>query len=116
MSAGVYGLIILPDEVRPGCGVLNSPVSFCIGGSLADLTAYWNTSEAYFPPTLNPTDTPCPIDVLMGDGNCDGAVTPADVTDGLKAEIANRIVQCDGEQNTDCELDAHHRGPGPVLR
>ncbi len=116
VSQGVYGLGILPDEVRPGCGVLNSPISFCIGGRLADFTGYWNTSEPYFPPTMSPTDTPCPVDVLMGDGNCDGAVTLADVMDGLRAEIADRIAQCAGEQNTDCAFDATVADLLPVLR
>ncbi len=116
VSGGVYGLIVLPEEVRPGCGVTNSPVSFCLGGRLADLTAYWNTSEAYFPPSLNPTDTPCPIDVLMGDGNCDGEVTTADVIDGLRAKIAWGGVPCAGEQNTDCNFEASVEDLLPVLR
>jgi hypothetical protein len=116
VSHGVYGLVILPDEVRPGCGVLNSPISFCIGGRLADFTGYWNTSELYFPPTLNPTGTPCPVDVLMGDGNCDGAVTLADVMDGLQAAVDGSGVPCAGEQNTDCNFGASIADLLPVLR
>ena len=115
-SSAVFGLIVLPEEVRPGCGVLNSPVSFCIGGRLADFTGYWNTSELYFPPTMSPTDTPCPVPVLMGDGNCDGTVTIADAMLGLRSTIEGTGAPCAPEAETDCAGDLGPPNVLPVLR
>jgi hypothetical protein len=115
-GSSVFGLIVLPEEVRTGCGVTNSAVSLCLGGRLADKTAYWNTSEAYFPPTLSPTDTPCPVPVPMGDGDCDGTVTIADAMLGLRSIIDGTDAPCAPEAETDCDGDLGPSNILPVLR
>lgn len=114
-TSSVYGLVILPDEARAGCGVLNSEISFCLGGKLASPVAYWHTNEDYFPPTLTKTDSACPVAVVMGDGNCDGIVNTADITDTLRAIVDARRPACAGEANTDCDFALQARDVIPAL-
>lgn len=114
-TTNVYGLAILPEEVRPGCGVLNSEILFCMGGRLASPDSFWHTGEDYFPPILTKTDNACPVPVVMGDGNCDGLVNALDIADALRATSGVRRLACAGEANTNCDFALQTHDVVPVL-
>lgn len=113
----IYGLIILSDDIRLGCGVNNTPVTICLGNRATTEQRAWVAELGQFwAVNLEAGAEPCPIPARIGDGDCDGNVTLADIVLQLKAfaGIATSV-PCSADADTNCDGQLALTDAIPVL-